>query len=344
MALMVLESADELIALEPNALVARLQAFVADTAFSQDLKRAYAPNSLRTAGADWRIWCEFCRRTQRTALPATSDSLRQFLTERISAGRARATLDHYLWTLGLVHRLGDLPWPLSTEGGRLMWRGLRRQLPKRQNQKHGLVLDEVDQVIGAMGDSPVDVRDAAMLSIASETLARPSDLVALAVEHVTFNRNGTGRVLFVRSKTDQEAEGAIAAISVETARRTRRWIEHADLTKGALFRSIPVVAKPRTREPLPGLYAWPLSTRDVQRIYKRRAAVVGLDWKNISGHSPRVGSAQDLMAAGFSGPQIQQQGRWKSERMVLRYSEHLRADRGAMAQLLARRRERKPPG
>jgi hypothetical protein len=82
----------------------------------------------------------------------------------------------------------------------------------------------------------------------------------------------------------------------------------------------------------------PLSTRDVQRIYKRRAAAVGLDETNISDHSLRIGSTQDMGAAGLSGPLIRHQGRWKSERRVSRHLEHLQADRGAMPQLPQRRR------
>lgn len=125
--------------------------------------------------------------------------------------------------------------------------------------------------------------------------------------------------------------------------RLRRWLAHAEVTTGAIFRAIPRILKAEEqRELLPGRYGFALSTRDVQRIYKRRAVAAGLDPTHISGHSPRIGSTQDMGAAGLSGPLIKQQGRWKSERMVARYLEHLHADRGAMPQLLEIRRVKVP--
>jgi integrase len=340
----------ELLALDDTALVDRLHVVPQDTEEEaeeqqerkNDLESAYAANSKRTARADWRTWCRFCDAAGLPRLPATVRSLRRFLKARIAAGKRRATLDHYLWTLALVHRLNELPWPLDTGPGRRMWKGQRRRLAKGQHQKHGLTLDEVEQMIAAMKDAPSDLRDAALLSVASEVLARPSEAVSLAFEQLTFNATGSGRVFFPKSKADQEGKGAVLAISAECVERLRRWVAHAEVTTGPVFRAIPlVVFKKEKRVPLPGRYGFALNTRDVQRIYKRRAAAAGLDPINISGHSPRIGSAQDMGAANLSGPLIQQQGRWKSPRMVNRYLENLQADRGAMPQLLAMRAARK---
>ena len=53
----------------------------------------------------------------------------------------------------------------------------------------------------------------------------------------------------------------------------------------------------------------------------------------ISGHSPRVGAAQDMIASGIGIPAIMQAGRWKSASMVQRYGERLLAERNGAAQL-----------
>lgn len=55
------------------------------------------------------------------------------------------------------------------------------------------------------------------------------------------------------------------------------------------------------------------------------------DWMRISGHSARVGAAQDLTAENFGIAVIKQAGRWKLDRMLDRYTEHLQAARRAMA-------------
>ena len=53
----------------------------------------------------------------------------------------------------------------------------------------------------------------------------------------------------------------------------------------------------------------------------------------ISGHSTRIGAAQDLTAAGFGLPEVMQSGGWRTGEMVGRYTQHLAARRGAMAKL-----------
>ena len=63
----------------------------------------------------------------------------------------------------------------------------------------------------------------------------------------------------------------------------------------------------------------------INRIYKKLARKAGLDEseiKSISGHSIRVGAAQDLLNSGASMPIIMQRGRWSKTDTVMRYVEH----------------------
>ncbi len=52
---------------------------------------------------------------------------------------------------------------------------------------------------------------------------------------------------------------------------------------------------------------------------------------HVSGHSVRVGAAQDLLAIGLDLGSVLQAGRWSPTRMPLRYTENTLASRGAMA-------------
>jgi integrase len=137
--------------------------------------------------------------------------------------------------------------------------------------------------------------------------------------------------LLPRGKTDQEGEGALQYLSSSAIERLQRWMTLAGIQAGAIFRSTPKSGKPDR-------YDTPLSDRDVARIFKRMAFNAGIDPERISGHSTRVGAAQDLLAANFSPAEIMRQGRWKSERMIMRYGENLSAGRGAMAQLMEMRK------
>jgi integrase len=68
-----------------------------------------------------------------------------------------------------------------------------------------------------------------------------------------------------------------------------------------------------------------LGSGQVNRIYKRIARNAGLDElviEGISGHSMRVGAAQDLLNSGASMPIIMRRGRWSKTDTVMRYLEH----------------------
>ena len=58
--------------------------------------------------------------------------------------------------------------------------------------------------------------------------------------------------------------------------------------------------------------------------------------KDYSGHSLRVGAAQDMAAVGIGTAAILQAGGWKDERMVRRYIRKLGALEGGMAQFFGR--------
>jgi integrase len=69
-----------------------------------------------------------------------------------------------------------------------------------------------------------------------------------------------------------------------------------------------------------------LGSGQINRIYKKIARKAGLDKsaiEGISGHSMRVGAAQDLLNSGASMPIIMQRGRWSKTDTVMRYVEHI---------------------
>jgi integrase/recombinase XerD len=67
-----------------------------------------------------------------------------------------------------------------------------------------------------------------------------------------------------------------------------------------------------------------LSTTTVKRLVKSAAKASGLDPEKIdafSGHSLRVGAAQDLLCAGYDAAAIMRAGGWKSINILGRYLE-----------------------
>lgn len=59
---------------------------------------------------------------------------------------------------------------------------------------------------------------------------------------------------------------------------------------------------------------------------------------SFAGHSTRIGAAQDLVAGGQDLLAVMQAGGWRDPKMPARYTEHLAAMGGGMAQLWGRER------
>jgi hypothetical protein len=69
----------------------------------------------------------------------------------------------------------------------------------------------------------------------------------------------------------------------------------------------------------------------------KAAGLTSAEIVGISGHSTRVGAAQDMVRYGVDLTGAMQAGRWSTLTMVARYSARLVAKRGGMAQITERR-------
>jgi hypothetical protein len=65
--------------------------------------------------------------------------------------------------------------------------------------------------------------------------------------------------------------------------------------------------------------------------FEVRIGLPKAEWERISGHSCRVGAAQDMLALNIDMASVMQAGRWKDTRIPMRYGEKILASRGAMA-------------
>jgi integrase len=318
---------DEIVDLAPAALAERL------AALSNRLQLAYSKNTVRAWRANWRVWTSFTDEIGEPALPTSVEILERFLMAQVHAGKKRATLEQYLATLATVHRLAELPNPIDTLEGGLMWRGIKRNhLVRAQRQAQGLSWADLETIVGAMEPgAPATIRDTALVRVAFETLFRRSEIAAMDVHHVEFGRDGSALVILPRSKTDQEGEGDLRPLSPRTGMALRAWLDASGITEGAVWRSLPPTFKGtaslRNR----------LGDGDIARIYKRRATRAGFVSEAISAHSTRVGAAQELLENNYPAAAIMVAGGWKTERMVVRYGKKLAASRNAMAQLQRKR-------
>jgi integrase len=191
-------------------------------------------------------------------------------------------------------------------------------------QAHPLGWKDIKEFIDGAGEGLRADRERAMLCVAYETLARRGELVALEVGDIDFHPVGTGQALIRRGKTDAEGQGRVAYLSRETVRWLKVWLKHADISEGAVFR----------RQVGQAQIGGPLNPASVAPIFKRVAQWIGMPARfvdEVSGHSTRVGTAQDLAALDIDLAAITQAGGWKSTRMPLKYAERVNAARAAAA-------------
>jgi len=203
-----------------------------------------------------------------------------------------------------------------------------RETSARQIQARALGWKEIKEFIESAGEGIRADRERALLCVAYETLARRGELVALEVGDIEFWPNGTGQALVRRGKTDAEGQGRVAYLSRETVRWLKVWLEHAQITEGAVFRRLVGQAEVGAA----------LNPGSIAPIFKRVAQWIGMPARfvaEVSGHSTRVGAAQDLAELDIDLAAITQAGGWKSTRMPLQYAEKINAARSGMARAAA---------
>ena len=137
----------------------------------------------------------------------------------------------------------------------------------------------------------------------------------MRVEHLRRYFDGGWSILVPISKGDPNGDGRVAWLSPDTSKILDCWLAAAEIQNGPLFRSLH----------LRRISGTALDTCSIRRLVKRaalRAGCDGLTAMALSGHSMRVGAAQDMLVAGFDSLAIMQAGGWKTPNVLLRYVEN----------------------
>ena len=292
-------------------------------------QEGYAPNTLRARVSDLKVWSSWCRGRVQVPLPARPETVAEFVRDMKGAGKGAATIRRYLDTLAYVHRVAGLPNPKDSRPVTLVLRGLTREFGTRGVQAEPITEAMVEAILPTISDTPRGRRDRALLLLSRDLLARASELVALQVADVTPGSNGFGIVSLTRQKTS--ADPTPKAIRARTLAAVQRYLRAAGVVDGPLFRSLRRNGQVRSRA---------LHDNEVARILRRLVAAAHLPTDRVSGHSCRVGMAQDLAAAGATLPQLMEAGDWRSPTMPARYTERLAAERGAVVTLFERERSK----
>lgn len=151
--------------------------------------------------------------------------------------------------------------------------------------------------------------DIALASVMRDALLRRAEAAAITWADVAAWNDGSGRLTVTHSKTDQTGEGAVLYLSNAAMQDLER-IKSANAT--------------------PADRVFPMTPQNMRLRIKAMCQAAGLHGR-YTGHSPRVGMAQDLAADRAELPELMQAGRWKSPQMPARYTQRQQAGRGAVA-------------
>ena len=275
--------------------------------------------------SDLAIYCAWCTQNGVPAVPASAETIAAFVDAMGETTRAPATVRRYVTSIGIAQRTLELEETTRREPVRCALKRLHRRKGRRQAQAEGLTGSLRKRLLDGAGEELIDARNRALLAAAYDTMLRRGELVALQVSDIVEEIDGAATVLVRWGKTDSEGQGAIVYLARDSMGLVREWLERSGVSQGKVFRSL-----------ARGEVGKGLDAGQVPRIFKRMARDAKLPAgvvERISGHSTRVGPAQDMVAGGISMPAILHAGRWKTSAMVNRYGERLLARRSGAAQL-----------
>jgi site-specific recombinase XerD len=278
---------------------------------ADNTKRAY-----RRIAEEFTGWCQ---QNGRTALPATGETLAEYVSALADAGKGPSSLEQAIAAIRTAHRLAGHQNCPDTNGARLVVRSHRRERAdngSRVKQAPPITVDALRSMVCTTSDDTAGLRDRLLLVLGLAMMARRSELAALRLDDVTETEDGL-LILIRKSKTDQDARGCEVAIPrgqhamTDAVRLVRAWrallAEHG-ITSGALLRTV-------NRH---GNLGGAMSDAAVNEVVQRLARRAGLpNAERYSAHSLRAGGATAAYKNGAGVSAIAQHGRWSPNSPVV---------------------------
>ena len=196
---------------------------------------------------------------------------------------------------------------------------MKRSKCLEQRQAVGINHDILVKMIAVQPNTLAGTRNRTLLSIGYNFLARRSELVAIRSGDLQFTPDGALRGMIRKSKTDQYGKGRLVFGSKRSAKLVREWLRLKPSKIQPVFCAI---NHGRCEDRA-------ICDRNVNDIIKRSVVKVKRCERprdlEVSGHSLRVGAAQDLLIKGYDLAAIMRAGGWTDPSTVsryLRFSQH----------------------
>jgi integrase len=301
---------------DPNAALSPAALDRLDRSVPDNTKAAY-----RRQARDFIAWCE---QHGRGTLPASAETLADYVSHLCDLDRAPSTIEQAIATIRVAHRQQGYKDQPDTEVALRILKTHKRdraKAGKRQKEAPPVTLDVLRAMIDAADPATLaGRRDRVMVVLGFAMMARRSELAALDISDVTFTDDGL-TVLIRTSKTDQEAAGDEVNIpngvhpDTDPVRVVRAWLstlaEHGH-TSGPLLRRI---------NRWDQLQSGGLSGAAINERIRTLAVKAGVPKADtFTAHGLRAGGPTEAAKAGHPVAFIAAHGRWsKTSPQVLKY-------------------------
>ena len=281
----------------------------------EKIEGAYAPSTIRAYRSNFEFFIKHCDENNVSALPAEPEIVAQYIRKLSDGHLKSSSIKIAVASIAALHNLNSLKDPTQNPDVKIEMRRMYRTLGRYAKQAYGINKGLLNKMLTATDNSLRGIRDKAILLVAYDSLCRRSELVSLEYEDfIIDDEDGSVKLKLRKSKTDPHGIGKHLYLSNEAQQALKDWITRSKISSGKIFRAITATGKIKDS----------LNSSYIGRIYKKLAKLSKIDVsiiKNISGHSMRVGAAQDLMQSKASFPVIMDRGRWSKIDTVMRYIE-----------------------
>lgn len=321
--------------LTPGEVERNLRAFMAD-------RDAYSENTFKKLMVVIRSWSAWCAQQEIPALPVVPSHARAYFIHLHETGAASSSIDTHYAMLNMLMRISGLPDLKNSNEVLLALKKIRRR-SVMGGEKTGQAVPfrftdlQIASHILGQSDRIADLRNRAFLFVAYNTLLRIQEIARIRVKDVSVNDE---RVILelTHTKTVLTAAGVIKHLSLPASRVLRQWLkvsglyEHPDAVVFSAVRkngTVTVTEKPMSTPAMEKIFqdTWRLLGKSDEPANKGRYVM----W---SGHSARVGAAQDMAERDVSMTQIMHEGTWAKPETVMRYLRKLKNKNSAMSDIM----------
>ncbi|MGC0317311.1 site-specific integrase [Kitasatospora acidiphila] len=278
------------------------------------ITRSVPENTRAAYERQWAAFTSWCQAAGRGPLPATAETLAEYVNHLADLDRAPSTIEQAIAAIRTVHRHNGHPGQPDTAAALSVLKAHRQdraQAGKRKRKAPPVTLAPLRAMIDATNPATLaGLRDRVLLVLGFAMMARRSELASLQIPDVTFTEDGL--VVLVRSsKTDQDAAGAEITIprgshpDSDPVRVIRAWLDalaELGVTDGPLLRHINRGGR---------LQGGGMSGRAVNERVKALAKAAGLDGAELyTAHGLRAGGPTEAAKKKVPVAFIAAHGRW----------------------------------